>query len=913
MCTSICLCMPLACLLACSLSSVHVGVNADWAIGPALGHGPKAESNANAIARDGQGGTYIAGTFKGTCAFGATRITSHGIGTNDIFVSHMSSSGVIDWAVRAGGLGDDVAYSITSDGHGGALVAGFFAGNASFGATMLKTKGSFDAFVLHVKGYPREKTDYFGGATIDWAVSMGGMELSSATGIAYDGEGGAYVAGFFTARGGVFGATTLDADDGVDTGFVAHVGRAGTIDWAVKLSLWIDPERLRIEDNLDGLNASLSARARSVASDGAGGFYVVANLEQKSEAFVLRINSKRDLLWNVKMDTRQGQDIAFEAASGGVFVTGYGFASPKLQDPSARFWQKVFTSAQPSTFVSYVSADGTLSWTQHVSGIGAGTAVAYDGSRSEEGGGGVWLTGFLETSPNKTSRVLAMHFSRAGDSTGLLTAADGIRGIGKGIVFDGKGAALVVGSFEGDSTTFGGTPLPSGSGIHEAFVTRLRLPRLSLLARSSALPLIGLRALASSPWVWVSLLGALALFAFQCLRNRRLRKRLLNSRASRERAEHDMRMLTHRCGHAAEPPPSCHSLASHEPGHSANLSSPPVSLPPGPPSSSSFSSAGVQMPMQPSGASTRSLAETMPSTCEMTMWNGVMASWWPDDGSDGGGSAIGTAEDLLEQLNGEVEPLEWGMACGPAEAFGDLPILSLIAEAMDDAGHSTSSSLSTPPLANGIESAAWSVASFTCDAAITPLPAAAATTPPPPDPTSGLHPIGHARPPAMPLLLPEFPLERASAKAAAGGHIPNMPMQRSDVACLFGADGSSARTSSDESAAQAATTPPKERVLRSVDKALWDGAEAAGWKRHATKNGAWIDPQGKYHESASGAKRQAFATPDEAAALAKQAAESRAKRNARFRERKRQMLQQEQRSVSEGASTASGDRPQPLG
>jgi hypothetical protein len=51
---------------------------------------------------------------------------------------HVTSSGTIEWAVRAGGTGEDQAKGIAPDGSGGALlVTGYFAGTASFGTTTL--------------------------------------------------------------------------------------------------------------------------------------------------------------------------------------------------------------------------------------------------------------------------------------------------------------------------------------------------------------------------------------------------------------------------------------------------------------------------------------------------------------------------------------------------------------------------------------------------------------------------------------------------------------------------------------------------------------------------------------------------------------------------------------------------------
>jgi len=134
-----------------------------WAVqtggtGPVLGFG---------IEYDGVGGALVSGYFSGQASFGSTSLTSRG--TEDAYVMHVTASGAIDWAVQAGGASylygsQDQGYSISYDGAGGALVTGFFSGNASFGSTFLTSRGSADAFVMHVTA----------SGAIDWAVQAGG-------------------------------------------------------------------------------------------------------------------------------------------------------------------------------------------------------------------------------------------------------------------------------------------------------------------------------------------------------------------------------------------------------------------------------------------------------------------------------------------------------------------------------------------------------------------------------------------------------------------------------------------------------------------------------------------------------------------------------------------------------------------
>ena len=88
----------------------------------------------------------MTGFFSGEASFGSTSLTSRGM--QDAFVMHVTASGAIDWAAQAGGTSEDRGYGIVHDGAGGALVTGYFSGEASFGSTLLTNlKGTATCFV----------------------------------------------------------------------------------------------------------------------------------------------------------------------------------------------------------------------------------------------------------------------------------------------------------------------------------------------------------------------------------------------------------------------------------------------------------------------------------------------------------------------------------------------------------------------------------------------------------------------------------------------------------------------------------------------------------------------------------------------------------------------------------------------
>jgi hypothetical protein len=244
------------------------------------------------IVSDGSGGHLGVAQFYGTAAFGATTLTSSG--ETDVAVFHMDSAGAIDWAVSAGGTDHDLAKGIAPDGTGGAQVIGSFRGDgdATFGSTTFTSAGQTDLFIFHVTsagvidwairgggpgwdgGYNTITPDDAGGAIAAFSFEDGatidttevgdtggfGLDIAivrvSATGtvqwvtkathygsdypvdVSADGSGGAFMIGtYYTdphveSPNATFGQTVVSGYGGSYDVLVLHVTSAGVIDWA---------------------------------------------------------------------------------------------------------------------------------------------------------------------------------------------------------------------------------------------------------------------------------------------------------------------------------------------------------------------------------------------------------------------------------------------------------------------------------------------------------------------------------------------------------------------------------------------------------------------------------------------------------------------------------------------------------
>ena len=110
------------------LASFDPAENLRWA--NAFG-GPELDTCTEVIV-DAYGACYLAGHFRGTMAVGNTNLTS--AGSLDVFVVRCDRYGNLQGAVKAGGLGQDQAFSAALTATGDIRLTGSFAGTAQFGS-----------------------------------------------------------------------------------------------------------------------------------------------------------------------------------------------------------------------------------------------------------------------------------------------------------------------------------------------------------------------------------------------------------------------------------------------------------------------------------------------------------------------------------------------------------------------------------------------------------------------------------------------------------------------------------------------------------------------------------------------------------------------------------------------------------
>jgi len=347
-----------------------------------------------ALCTDGFGNTFVTGQFRNTAFFGADSLVS--AGGSDVFIAKYDSSGNVVWVVKAGGAGSDNGNGITRDNAGNIYVTGSFQDTAVFGSTTLVSSGSSDIFTAK----------YSSAGSLVWVKKAGGADVDEGNSVAIAPvSGDVYITGYFKSVNATFASATLantTVAGGVSDIFVAKYNAAGTLQWAKK--------------------------AGSPTADAGTGIAV--------------------------------------NPSGGVFITGY-FTG------AATFGTSLVTSAgQNDVFIAHYDVLGNVQWVQRAGGVADdyGNGVAVDASN-------VYLTGNYQgtavfgshniTGVNNSSDVFIARYDTAGTAQWVNSGGGGGVDIGNAISVGATGNSFIGGMFQG--TAFFGNDTIVSYGLSDIF------------------------------------------------------------------------------------------------------------------------------------------------------------------------------------------------------------------------------------------------------------------------------------------------------------------------------------------------------------------------------------------------------------------------------------------------------------
>jgi hypothetical protein len=456
---------------------------------------------AYSIAVDRSGQAYVAGGAEST-NFPVTSGASTDY--SEAFVAKLSADGTqLLYATYLGGSNGDEAYGIAVDENGQAYVAGY-TGSDNFPVTAGAFQPVFgggygygDAFVAKLS---------VDGSSLIYSTYLGGNGGDGATGIAADGHGQAYVAGFTDSTNFPVTAGALQP---------VYGGGGGNFGDAFVAKLSVDGSSLIYSTYLGGNG---SDGATGIAVDGQGRAYVTgdtsstdfpvtgstfqpvlsSNGDYSGDAFVAKLSVDGSSLIYSTYLGGNGSD-----GAAGIAVDGQGQAyvagvTSSMDFPvTAGVFQRLLGGGYYDAFVAQLSADGTqLLYATYLGGNSSDHAygIAVDGQGRAYVTGDTSSTDFPVTADAFQSVVGGGAYDTdafvaqlSADGTALVysTYLGGSRydEAAIGIVVDGQGQAYVVGHTTSLDfpVTAGAFQTVYGGGYHvgDAFVAKLNIPASS--------------------------------------------------------------------------------------------------------------------------------------------------------------------------------------------------------------------------------------------------------------------------------------------------------------------------------------------------------------------------------------------------------------------------------------------------
>jgi hypothetical protein len=173
--------------------------------------GSSGDDFGQAVAVDGSGNVYVAGTSSATWGAPVSGYT----GSQDAFAAKLNSSGARQWNTFMGASESDYGMAIAVDGSGNVYTAGY--SSATWGTPLNGHSGGEDAFAAKLNS----------SGALQWNTFIGGSSSDLGNAIALDGQGNIYIAGESFATWG----TPANAFAGGEDAFAARLSNSGELQW----------------------------------------------------------------------------------------------------------------------------------------------------------------------------------------------------------------------------------------------------------------------------------------------------------------------------------------------------------------------------------------------------------------------------------------------------------------------------------------------------------------------------------------------------------------------------------------------------------------------------------------------------------------------------------------------------------
>jgi Secretion system C-terminal sorting domain/Beta-propeller repeat len=445
--------------------------------------GGTAYNAGNAMALDADGNVFTTGFFTGTGDFnpGAGTATLTSVGSDDIFISKLDSTGNFVWAIQMGGTALDHALSLAIDASGNIYIIGEFQGTADFnpgtGVANLVSLGGYDIFIAK----------YDNDGNYMWAKQMGSANIDGGIAIAVDASASVYATGVFrwttdfNPGAGTANLTTMGGDDA----FIAKYDSAGNFRWAKQIGGTSGDFGYAITTDASANVYTTGTFGGTVDFDPSGSTTYTLTSVAGSDAFISKLDSAGNFVWAKQMggsNIDAGNGITIDA-SGNIYTTGFFWGSGDF-DPGAGTFN-LAPIGDKDVFVLKLDATGAFVWAKSFGGtvIDAGSSIAVDGA------GNVYTTGGFAGTADFDPLISASHqlsavwgadvFISKLDASGAFVWAESIGGAsddgGKSIALDSFGNIYIAGTYSGvvDFDNGPGVVNLTAAGAADAFICKM--------------------------------------------------------------------------------------------------------------------------------------------------------------------------------------------------------------------------------------------------------------------------------------------------------------------------------------------------------------------------------------------------------------------------------------------------------
>ncbi|MES2766482.1 MAG: SBBP repeat-containing protein [Bacteroidota bacterium] len=464
-------------ILVCSSSIYTYAQSSEWLLGKSFGsYGLDA---ANAITTDQQGNIYITGYFASmSITFGEITIRNSTSYHAQIFIAKFTPDGVPVWAKSFESNGPTNGYSITTDLNGNVFVMGINAARQLI--IGIDTLSADDSQTFIAKFNSKDGTPLWARSTQSDHSVRGTKIVCNSQGHIY------IIGYFYGSSVTFGSKTVYAVDTGNYSDiFIARYNSNGSILWALSFGGSNDESisGLTIDNNgnllISGIFRSPNISVGSVSMNKS-----VTYLPLHSDAFIGKISASGTVLW-LQPFGGDGDDNAHDIAcdiKGNMYVIGY-CASEIIKNGDTVLVLKAFDNNQ---YLMKLDSLGTVIWskTGKVKGWCKNTSVVAN-EYGDIFISGYYLGEYcafdnftLQNTVSGTTDIFVARFTSDGIVKGVFTAAGRENDQCNGSIINKNGDIYIAGHFDSPTIRFGNTELVTsvfdkGSISRDIFIAKL--------------------------------------------------------------------------------------------------------------------------------------------------------------------------------------------------------------------------------------------------------------------------------------------------------------------------------------------------------------------------------------------------------------------------------------------------------